>query len=71
MTIRIVNAQNKRCIEVFSLENQSLDSFMTWSTKWNLSPKQMQAIFKINETEPTKVIEVALKGDVDWSPLGA
>lgn len=71
MTIRILNAQNKRCIEAFSLENLSLDGFIAWANKWDLSPKLINSIFKFHEENPSKNIDVELKGSIDWSPLGA
>lgn len=70
MTIRILNAANKRCIESFAFENASLDAFMNWAMKWDLSPKQMQAIFKLSDEDPKRIIEVTLKGAIDWAPIG-
>jgi len=43
---------------------------MNWAMKWDLSPKQMQAIFKLSDEDPKRIIEVTLKGAIDWAPIG-
>lgn len=71
MTIRIMNAQNKRCIEAFSFENASLDAFLTWVTNWNIGAKEIECLIKCNDEGPGKIHDVWLKGEIDWSPIGA